>query len=251
VTSASSDVILAALVLLCRIGACLMLMPGFSSRRVPVNVRLFLAIAVSLALMPILVDRIEPHLSAAAPATLFLLLASEVAIGALIGLLGRSYLAALETLGNVIALAIGLSSPLGGPTDDHEPQPSITSLVTLAATVLFFVAELHWEVLRGLAASYAALPAVGRFDAQFGLVEITDCLAAAFTLSLRISSPFIAYALIVNLAVGLASRLIPQIPIYFVTVPAVLFGGLALLYATCTPFLELFITGFSAWLSTG
>ncbi len=250
-TTPASDAILAAVVLLCRIGTCLMLMPGFSSRRVPVTVRAFLAIAVTLALMPILGDRIEPNLSAAPPATLFVLLGSEVAIGALIGLLGRIFFAALETLGNVIAMAIGLASPLGGPTDDHEPQPSITSLVTLAATALFFVAELHWEVLRGLAASYAAMPATRRFDAQFGLVEIADCLALAFRLALRISSPFILYALIVNLAVGLASRLVPQIQIYFVTVPAVIFGGLFLLYVTCTPFLEMFVRGFSAWLSTG
>jgi flagellar biosynthetic protein FliR len=251
VTTAASDAVLAAVVLLGRIGTCLMLMPGFSSRRVPVTVRAFLAIAVTFALMPLLVDRVEPRLSAAAPATLFLLLCSEIAIGGLIGLLGRAFFAALETLGNVIAMAIGLASPLGGPTDEHEPQPSVTSLVTLAATALFFVTELHFEVLRGLVASYVALPVTRRFDAQFGLVEIADCLALAFRLALRISSPFIVYALVVNLAVGLAGKLIPQIPIYFVTVPAVLFGGLFLLYVTCTPFLEMFVTGVSAWLATG
>ncbi len=250
-TATAADVILSAGVLLCRIGTCLMLMPGFSSRRVPVNVRAFLAIAVTLALMPILGDRIDPRLSGAGPATLAALLGSEIAVGALIGILGRAFFAALETLGNVIAMAIGLSSPLGGPTDDHDPQPSVTSLVTLSATALFFVAELHWEVLRGLAASYVALPVTGRFDPQFGLVEIADTLASAFSLALRISSPFIVYALIVNLAVGLAGRLIPQIQVYFVAVPAVLFGGLFLLYATCTTYLELFIIGFSDWLATG
>jgi flagellar biosynthetic protein FliR len=251
VTATASDAILSAAVLFCRIGTCLMLMPGFSSRRVPVNVRLFVAIAVTLALMPILGERTDTSLSNAMPSTLFLLLGSEVAIGALIGLLGRVFFAALETLGNVIAMAIGLSSPLGGPTDDHEPQPSVVSLVTLAATALFFVTELHWEVLRGLAASYTALPATRGFDAQFGLVELADTLALAFRLSLRISSPFIVYALIVNLAVGLAGRLVPQIQIYFITVPAVLCGGLFLLYTTCTPFLEMFVSGFSAWLTTG
>jgi flagellar biosynthetic protein FliR len=135
--------------------------------------------------------------------------------------------------------------------DEHEPQPSVTSLVMLAATALFFVTELHWEVLRGLAASYEALPASRRFDAQFGLVELADCLALSFRLALRISSPFIVYALIVNLAVGLAGRLIPQVPIYFVTVPAVLFGGLFLLYVTCAPYLEMFVSGFATWLANG
>jgi flagellar biosynthetic protein FliR len=251
VSNSVSDAILVVVVLLCRVGTCLMLMPGFSSRRVPVTVRVFLAIAVTLALTPILRELTGPRLSTATPAALLLLLGSEMAIGGLIGILGRVFFAALETLGNVIAMAIGLSSPLGGPTDDHEPQPSVTSLVMLGATTLFFVTEMHWEVLFGLAASYEALPTTRIFDAQFGLVEIVDCLVLAFRLALRISSPFIVYALIVNLAVGLAGRLIPQIPIYFVTVPAVLFGGLFLLYATSTPLLEMFTTQLSTWLSTG
>lgn len=250
-TANATDAILVVVVLYCRIGTCLMLMPGFSSRRVPVNVRLFLAFAITLALSSILGDEVEPNLSAVAPLALLPILGSEIAIGALIGLLGRIFFAALETLGNVIALAIGLASPLGGPMDEHEPQPSVTALVMLAATALFFVVELHWEVLRGLVASYTALPVVQRFDPRFGLVEVADCLASAFRLALRISSPFIVYALIVNLGVGLAGRLVPHIPIYFVTVPAVLFGGLFLLYVTSTPYLEMFTTGFAAWLSTG
>lgn len=250
-SNAATDAVLSAFIMFCRIGTCLMLMPGFSSRRVPGNVKLFLAIAVTLALMPLLEQRIEPHLSDAVPTTMLLVVLSEASVGALIGFLGRIFFAALETLANVIALAIGLSSPLGGPADEHELQPSVTSLITLAATSLFFVAELHWDVLRGLAASYVALPVTGHFDVQFGLVEVSDGLAKAFNLALRIASPFIVYALIVNLAVGVAAKLTPQIPIYFITVPAVLGGGLFLLYATCKPFLEMFITGFSAWLQTG
>lgn len=83
------------------------------------------------------------------------------------------------------------------------------------------------------------------------MIAVGECLSRSFILTLRISSPFIVYALIVNLAVGLASKLTPQIPLYFVTVPAVAYGGLWLLYATCKPFLELFLAGFSAWLEKG
>ena len=43
--------------LFCRIGGCLMLMPGFSSARVPPQVRLFIALAVTLALAPMLERR--------------------------------------------------------------------------------------------------------------------------------------------------------------------------------------------------
>ena len=45
----TSDTILLVFLAFCRIGGCLMLMPGFASSRVPVNVRLFIAIAVTSA----------------------------------------------------------------------------------------------------------------------------------------------------------------------------------------------------------
>jgi len=48
-TAIGSDAVLAAFVLFCRIGGCLMLMPGFSNQRVPRNVRLFIAFSVTLA----------------------------------------------------------------------------------------------------------------------------------------------------------------------------------------------------------
>lgn len=228
-----------------------MLMPGLSSARVPMNVRLFLALAVALAITPLLSADIEARLSGLNPLGLTLILLSELLIGALIGFLGRIYFGALETLAGVIAMAIGLSSPIAAVVGDGESDPAVSSLLTLAATALFFVSDLQWEVVRGLVSSYAALPVAGDFMPQFNLIEVSDSLSKSFVLALRISSPFIVYTLIVNLAIGLASKLTPQIPLYFVTVPAVAYGGLWLLYATYKPFLELFLAGFSAWLETG
>jgi len=251
VTAIGTNVVLATFVMFCRIGACLMLMPGISNPRVPVKVRLFIAFAITLALTPLLSGAIAANLPETAPFTLMAMLFSETLIGVLIGLLGRVFFGALETLGSVIATAIGLASPLKGPVEENEPLPAVASLITLAATTLFFLADLHWEVLRGLVASYAALPVSKSFNPQFSLVQLSDCLSKSFSISLRISSPFIVYSLIVNLAVGLAAKLTPQIPVYFISIPAVAAGGLLLLYAACKQFLELFIAAFSAWLVTG
>ncbi len=250
-TAIGTNAVLATFIMFCRIGACLMLMPGISSPRIPSNVRLFIALAITLALTPLLSGPIEKRLADAPPTVVILILASELTIGALIGFLGRTYFGALETLGSAIATSIGLSSPLTASTDQNEPLPSIVALITLGATMLFFLSDLHWEVLRGLIASYEALPVSGDFDPQLDLVQVSDRLSKSFILALQISSPFIVYSLLVNLAIGLAAKLIPQIPIYFVTVPGVVAGGLWLFYATCTKFLEFFIAGFSAWLSTG
>ena len=246
-----SDAVLSVFVLFCRIGACLMLMPGISSPRIPVKVRLLLAFAITLGLAPLLSSEIGPKLSEAPPFALLQIIGAESVIGALIGFVGRVFFGALETLSSAIAMAIGLSSSLTPAPDENEPLPSVVSLISLGATMLFFLTDLHWEVLRGLVASYAAWPISGLFNAQFGLAQVGDCLARSFALALQISSPFIVYSLIINLAIGLAAKFAPQIPIYFVTVPAVTFGGLFLLYMTCRQIMELFIAGFAIWLGSG
>jgi len=246
-----STAVLSVFLLFCRIGTCLMLMPGFSSDRVPVNIRLFLVLSVTLALTPLLSADVQPILTHATPIDLAKLILSEIVIGLLIGFLGRIFFAALETLASAIAMGIGLTSALGAPIDEMEPLPAISTLITLAATTLLFVMDLHWEMLRGLVASYQALPVANGFGTQFGLVQIADCLSKSFFLALRVSSPFIVFTIIVNFAVGLTNKLTPQIQIYFISTPFAVAGGLFLLYFTGKQFLELFMSGFDIWLRFG
>ena len=145
----------------------------------------------------------------------------------------------------------GFLARLLGPIDESDPLPAITSLITLTATALIFFTDLHWEILRGIALSYTALPVAGIFDARFDLVQVTDCLTKSFLVSLRISSPFITYALITNFVIGLAGKLAPQIPLYFITVPGMIIGGMFLFYIICTPFMQIFHLAFSRWLGDG
>ena len=58
-----ANAVLTAFILFCRVGGCLMLMPGFSSPRVPMMVRLFLCFAITLALVPFLGGPIEKLVS--------------------------------------------------------------------------------------------------------------------------------------------------------------------------------------------
>ncbi len=250
-TGINPETVLSVFVLFCRIGGCLMLMPGYSSSRVPVRIRLFMSFSVTLALAPLLSRDVIGILTGDAPAALCRLFASEMLVGLMIGFLARIFFASLETISGVIAMAIGLTSTLTVPLEDHESLPAVTSFVMLAATALVFFSGLYWEVLRGIVASYTALPVLGLFDMRFSLAQISGCLAKSLLIALRIGSPFIVYSLITNFAIGLASRLVPQIPIYFITVPAVLLGGLTLLYIICSPFMQIFTEAFLAWLTYG
>jgi flagellar biosynthetic protein FliR len=251
VTQFGSNAVLAAFILFCRIGGCLMLMPGYSSERVPTNIRLFIAIAVTLALMPSLGDDVETSFLNTTPMALLRVICSELAIGGMIGFLARIFFGALETLGTAMANATGLTSPLGGPADDAAQLPTIASLISLAATALFFIMDQHLEVLRALAASYGAMPIRDGFPVSFSLSQVIDTFSKSFMLSLRISSPFIIYSVVINFAIGLAGKLTPQIPVFFVLTPAVLGLGMFLLYFTAPQLLSLFMLGFSGWLSAG
>jgi flagellar biosynthetic protein FliR len=234
----------------CRIGGCLMLMPGFSSARVPVHVRLFIAVAVTLALSPLLVPMLRAALPQVAPDAMLALIVSETVVGALIGLMGRLFFLALQFMATAAAMFIGLSNT-GAPIEDTEPVPAFAALITLTATLLFFLADQHWEVLRALLGSYSALPVTEPLAAAFSLTKLADAATSAFLLALQISAPFIVYALLINFMVGIANKLTPQIPVYFVSVPAVLVGGIILLYFTIGESLRLFMMGFMGWLVRG
>jgi flagellar biosynthesis protein FliR len=179
------------------------------------------------------------------------LLVSETVIGVLIGVMGRLFFLALQFMATAAAMYIGLGTMPGSPIEDTEPLPAFATLITLTATLLFFLTDQHWEVLRALIASYAALPITEPFAVEFGLAKLSDAASSAFILALQISAPFIVYTLIINLMVGIASKLTPQISVYFISVPMVLAGGFFLLYFTIGESLRLFMTGFMGWLARG
>ncbi|ACB97145.1 flagellar biosynthetic protein FliR [Beijerinckia indica] len=250
-TFSPSHLVLFVTILFCRIGFCVMLLPGFSSPRIPLKVRLALALALTLTLTPFLAEEVRPALRDETPLLLAHLMISESLMGFFIGFSARIFFAALETTANAMAMMIGMTNVLGAPVNEEEPLPVLSALVTLSATVLLFIMDLHWEILRGLVGSYKAVPVIDHFNARLDLVQVADSLSKAFFLSFRLAGPFIIFSIIVNLAVGLINKMIPQIPIYFITMPFVLIGGLFLFFATSTQLFELFMFGFRAWLIRG
>jgi flagellar biosynthesis protein FliR len=246
----TQETILVVFLLFCRIGGCLMLMPGFSSARIPMQVRLFIAVSVTLALTPSLLSTINTAVPNLAPPVVVQLIFSETLTGVLIGFIGRLFYMALQFMAVGAAQLAGFSA-MGTPVEDTEPVPALATFITLTATVLLFATDQHWEVLRALVASYAVLPINEPIAAELGLARVADAFSNTFLLALQISSPFIVYALIINLMVGLANKLVPQIPVYFIAMPFVLAGGLLLLYFTIGEALRLFIAAFTSWLTTG
>ena len=219
----------------------MMIVPGFSSARVAPNIRLFIAMSVSLALTPLLISQVLPIVTGVTPAHLLFLIAAEILIGATIGFISRVFIAALQTMGSFAAMSMNLSGMAGAPIEGNEPAPALVNLMTLTAVALIFISGLHWQIIEGLMASYSAVPPAMIIDAQSTLIQATDALQEAFVLALRIASPFVIYAVVVNLALGLTNKLTPQIPVYFIAMPFVIAGGLFLMMFVFSEMLAIFI----------
>jgi flagellar biosynthesis protein FliR len=243
--------IIGTFLLFCRVGACLMLMPGFSSPQIPVQVRLFLAIAVTLSLTPMLIDHLPLKAFSEEPLMALRYIVTELLVGATIGMLGRLFLLALETMATAAALSIGLSNPFGVVGEESEVLPPLVTFITMSATALIFITDLHWEVFRGIAASYDAIPVKENFDINFSVLNLSKVLTETFKIALRISAPFILYAIITQLTISIINRLTPQISIYFISMPFLICGGLFLAYLVIKSYLDQFFLGFSSWLTMG
>ncbi|MFC3072474.1 flagellar biosynthetic protein FliR [Shinella pollutisoli] len=235
--------VLALFAAFCRVGGCFMLLPGFSSARLPMQIRLFLAVAVSMAVLPIMWDTIHPRVSGPA-ASYVSLIVFETLTGAVIGLIARYYVLGLQFAGTALTMMMGFNSP---PTQDvleDAAENQLTNLVSFAGLLLLFLLDFHHFIVRALVDSYSVMPLGAGFNPQSALITLTDTLAQTFMIMLRLASPFILYGLIFNIAIGLINKLAPQIPIYFISLPFLIIGGLFLLYFGISSMLEIFANGF-------
>lgn len=236
--------ILALFLAFCRTGACIMVLPGFGSARVPANIRLLVAIAVSIAVLPLLWDVIYPR--ASSPGPLYIgLIASETAIGVVYGLIARLYTLGMQYAGAILTMSIGFTAPGGTDVLEDTSENQLTSLLSFSALLMLFMLDFHHVVFRALVESYAATPLGDVIDPQKMLITLTDTLRATTDLMLRLASPFLIYGLMFNVGIGLINKLAPQIPVFFISTPFLLAGGLFLLYLSIAAFIRQFADGFA------
>ena len=236
--------ILALFLAFCRMGACIMILPGFSSSRVPPQVRLLTAVAVSMAILPVLWDTIYPRVNSPT-ATFIGLLATETLIGVVYGLIARLYTLGLQFAGTIITMSIGFNAPGGHDVLEDSPENQLTNLLAFSGLLLLFMMDFHHIVFRALIDSYTATPVGAIIDPQKMLITLTDTLRASTMIMLRLASPFLIYGLMFNVAIGLINKLSPQVPVYFISTPFLVMGGIFLLYLSIAAFIRQFADGFA------
>lgn len=239
-TELADTYLTAGFLLFCRIAGVFMVIPGFSSARVSVRIRLLAAVALTIALFPLVADEVLGRIQSSDAGGLARAVFSEVVIGVAIGLIARIYLLALEFIMATVAMSVGYGGMLGPNIEGQEPQAALTTMVSFTALMILFAADFHHIILRAALASYDAFPAGSVPNPAVLLSDLADTLAATFAIALRLGSPFIGFAIIANMLVGALNKLAVQIPIYFVALPAMLLGALIILYLNIPFILNVF-----------
>ena len=240
-----SNDVFSLLLVFARIGAAIMLLPGFGETYVPPRVRLVFAIALTVVLTPLVADTL-PGLPETVPG-LFLLLGGEIVIGLFFGGLARLLVIALHVAGVVIGYQTSLANAQVFDPSTAQQGSLIGTFLNLLGIFLIFVSDLHHLMLIALADSYAlfvpgvALP-FGDFSEKAARM-VADC----FAVGMRIAAPFIIIGMVFYIGLGVLARLMPQVQVFFIVIPLqVMLGFLVLtlvLSASMTWFLEVFQAG--------
>lgn len=226
-----------------RVGTLVMLLPALGERMVPARVRLALAVFLTLAMTPV----VRPLLPAGATqlqSALGLML-FEFMVGLMIGLAGRLVVASLQTAGNFVSQALGLSfAETVDPTQGGQAA-AIGNFLTILGVTLLFATDAHHMVIAAIRGSYAALPPGAVPPSGDAARLALDTLAKGFAIAVQIAAPFIVFGIIANLGLGVLSRLMPALQVYFLGVPGTVLFGCVILLAV----LGMMMTGFLAEVS--
>lgn len=235
--------VLALFAAFCRIGGCIMVLPGFSSARISLQIRILLAVAVSMAILPVLWDQIYPQVTGKGHPYL-LLVTFETVIGVVFGLITRYYVLGLQFAGTVLTMMIGFNAPPTADVLEDTAENQLTNMISFAGLLILFLMDFHHVVFSALVDSYTSMPIGAKFDPQNVLITLTNTLSQTFFIMLRLASPYILYGLLFNIAVGFVNKLAPAIPIYFISTPYLIAGGMFLVYFGIAAMLKLFADGF-------
>ena len=230
-----------------RVGTMVMLMPGIGEAMVSPRLRLAFALLLSLVLFPF-TRTLLPSLAGPATAGIGLLV-GEIAVGLVIGLSVRMIIAALQTAGTVAAQQMGLAFATTVDPTMGGQQASIANLLTLLGVTLVLTMDLHHLAIAAIKDSYALLPPTGIPDTGDAASLAVRAAARGFALAVQISAPFIAFGVLFNLGLGVLARLMPQLQVFFLAMPAGILAGMAVLLAVLGVVMTVFLGNLGDFLS--
>jgi flagellar biosynthetic protein FliR len=212
---------------LARISAATMLLPGLGETAPPAMLRAGLALGLTLILLPLIAPAVPPVPEAGLHAAA--MVGAEAVTGLWFGWLARVLALALPIAAQFIAYCLGISSVLLPDVDLGPQSTALARLFELGAPLILLVSGLYAPPLAALEGLYHLVPPGQMLPAADSADVALRAVTESILLALRLASPFLLAAIVWNVATGLIARLVPRLQVYFAALPAQIFGGLLLL----------------------
>lgn len=204
------------------------LSPALASHGVPAGVRIVLTVA--LAALTFAGRSPAPEVASwvADPARLILPILAEGLVGALLGLGVHVVLAAFALAGRLLDVQIGFA--IGSIFDPVTRTSSnvLAATMSLLGITLFFLCDAHLALVQLVSHSLDVLP-LGELPALQDPMRPLLAAGSMFTLGLALAAPVAMALLLTDVAVGVASRNLPQVNVLMLAIPVKVIVGYAVL----------------------
>ena len=208
--------------------------PIFSSRAFPLRAKIGLAFLIAFAAQPSMPSQAVIDINGPEA---FGAVVQQVGIGLAIGFTVRLVFAAFELAGQVVGFQMGLGFAAFFDPASSAQSSAMGRFYANMAALLFLALNGHLMVIMAVVHSFAAFPADQNFLQALASMKLQTLGAELFASAFWIALPVIAMLMFANLALGIVSRVAPQMNIYAIGFPVTLAVGLVGVAATL-PLLE-------------
>jgi flagellar biosynthetic protein FliR len=225
-----------------RIGAMVMLLPGFGETNIPTRIKLSIALLLTLIILPL--HRTAYQIDLSSLTSLLVLMLHEIIVGIVLGATARVTLSALQVAGSVIAQQLGLGFVTAIDPTQGQQGLLLGNFLTILGLTLLFATDSHHLVIAALNESYRIFSPGEVFPSGDVAALATRAFAAAFKIGMQLSAPFLVFGLVFNIGLGILARLMPQMQVYFVGVPLSILAGFLILGLAISALMGAFIDYF-------
>jgi type III secretion protein T len=200
-----------------RVTTTITVAPLFPSTLFPRLLHSAIAVSLSLHLYPYMDASM---LAASTPLLWVALAAKEAFLGALLGVAVGSLIWAFECVGALLDFQMGLtSSELFDPFGGHPAAP-MGELMTRLGVILFLVAGGLQVLASLLFESFHLWPVASLYPQTGHLADLAGESVRSLTeLTVRLAAPAMLLLALVDLGFGLVSRVVPQLNVFYFTMP--------------------------------
>lgn len=221
------DAALQALLLSLRITAMLIVTPVFQAARIPASAKVVLvaglSIAISQNLGPANVEGLSTLGDWVQAASV------ELMLGATLGLGVGLAIAAFSIAGRILDVQIGFALAQVFDPGTNRQVSVLDSAFTQIGVLLFLVLNGHHALLRAVAFSAERFPVGSTWHVAQAADAVFLQAAGLFSLGFALASPVIFCVLLVELALGVLARNLPQMNMFVVALPLKIAVGLVAL----------------------